>query len=208
MWREEMVFKQLNNKNNISKEKLNEIASLIYDTDPYIYPAMFQCRKDAIIVFSELIREGKDEFFCLNNLFVAEEQNHVIGIVLWYRGRLKWKKDLLLDVAYRNDIKLPETFERVCQEYFHNYAEIEIENLISIINVCIDEKWRGEGVGKLLLTEFIKNHDECMELYCLKDNEGAMRLYEKMGFFTVLVCDAFTVEESDVKCVKMMKYIS
>lgn len=42
----------------LSEEQLKEIADLIYDSDPYIYPAMFTDRREAETVIPKMIRAG------------------------------------------------------------------------------------------------------------------------------------------------------
>lgn len=49
-------YQQLISISSISESNYKEIADLIYETDPYIYPAMFLNRSNATVMIPELIR--------------------------------------------------------------------------------------------------------------------------------------------------------
>ena len=74
---------------SLSDAQLREIAAMIYDTDLYIYPAMFASRQEAESILSRMIRAG-DRMFRTENLYLAMDGNKVAGVLLWIRGPLKW----------------------------------------------------------------------------------------------------------------------
>ena len=57
-----------------------------------------------------------------------------------------------------------------------------------IDEICIDEKYRRKGIGKLLIQEVKKeakeNNCNKIELNCWEFNESAMRFYESIGLKT------------------------
>ena len=75
---DEIVFRRANVNDN-----LEEIAALIYETDPYIYPFWFNnSLKKAQKFLSKLIIQ-KGHLYNIDNLYIAYDKtsNHVIGIL-------------------------------------------------------------------------------------------------------------------------------
>jgi N-acetylglutamate synthase-like GNAT family acetyltransferase len=200
-----LAFEQLENIRNASNSDITRIARLIYQTDPYIYPAMFQTESDAVNLISQLIQLGNDPMFCLQNLYVAREKQNmaVIGIILWHKGSLEWHAEELRRLAEKTGIILQNTLLKAEDEYFSYYTQNEAA-VISLINICVDSRYRYSGIGTQMLRSFVQLHrDEPMELYVLADNQAAIACYERNGFATVEECDAFTVTPDKPRCFKM-----
>ena len=66
---------------HLTEGQLKDIAALIYDTDLYIYPAMFADRQEAETVLPKMIRAG-DPMFRRENLFLTMQGTKVVGILL------------------------------------------------------------------------------------------------------------------------------
>ena len=161
----------------------NNIYNLIYQTDPYIYPAMFdtigKCRK----VLSLIYEKNVDTMFNYSNLYIALKDRDVVGIILWHKGKLSWTNDVVKASFLLNGIETPEYFEDVCERYFSQYNEAEENDTIEIINLCVAEKYRNMGIGKKLLKSFLEwRSEKDIMLYCLENNENAIKLYEGVGF--------------------------
>lgn len=201
----ELSFRQLHNGDVLNDNSLKAIAGLIYDTDPYIYPAMFGTRDHALKLIPELIRRN-DAMFQLDNLYIAEYNGNVIGMVLWNRGKLEWSKELFLETA--NDLHVPVSryLDMVTERYVNSYAEVEEKDLISIINFCISEEVRGIGAGSRLMKSFLEAHGgEPLELCVLEENPAAVRLYQKYGFEETCRYPGFSVDARDLVCIGMKK---
>ena len=120
---------------SLSSLQLSQIAELIYDTDPYIYPALFSSKDQAVCILPRLFC-ANDSMFCLENLFLCLNVEDVVGIILWHQGPLFWSPEPLCSVCDElNIMELPH-LNQVKQSYFDSYANTP-ENTSAIINVCV-----------------------------------------------------------------------
>ncbi len=183
---------------DVSKTQFKEIAGLIYDTDPYIYPAMFNSKEEAEIIIPKMIL-ANDTMFNSENIFIALSDDHVVGLVLWHRGPLNWNEDIYLlcggNSPHWNEVK---------NRYFINYTSISRET-VSLVNVCTSI--RGKGVGLTMLNSFMRIIRGPYELYVLADNHAAAHLYTKLGFVVTETTQGFSLRDDVLLCYKMEKYI-
>jgi len=179
-----------------SSENLEEISGLIYDTDPYIYPAMFSSREEAVTIISKMICSS-DSMFNLENMYVAYSDRSIIGLVLWHRGSFSWEAGLYVSCGGHS-----QYIHEVRERYFSNYADIPSDT-VSLINVCTSV--RNKGVGNILLESFLNTVSGPYELYVLADNKPAIRLYEKHGFHVVESSNGFSIDRQDLLCYKMQR---
>lgn len=187
-----------NQRKEWTREQLLDIAGLIYDTDPYIYPAMFDCKTNAETIISGMFLAG-DSMFCFDNLFTATEDDRVIGIILWKRGPLNWNPNKFIQCGGN-----PEGVESVKKEYFDTYKQTEPET-VSMINICVSETARGKGAGRKMMEAFFKEVPGPYELVVLKDNSVAVHLYEKMGFVITDTYWGFGRPDMKVECFQMVR---
>lgn len=196
-----LSFHQLSSDSR--KVDLAGISGLIYDTDPYIYKAMFRSREDAIAVLSEVLAHGGDEMFRLENLFVAEDDDGIQGIILWKKGPLRWSPAPLKEAARKVGVSLCDTLDLVSENYFSEYSYMD-KNTIVVLNVCTLP--RGAGIGTQMLATFVReNKSSPMMLHVLADNDRAVHLYKKKGFKKANICQGFSVENRDLPCYKMSR---
>lgn len=179
-------------------DQLRDIAKLIYDTDPYIYPAMFSSREEAEQIIPRMMAEN-DVMFRPENIFAAVKNGRVLGIILYVRGPMRWKPDVFLRCGGSS----PYT-EKLYRNYFSMYESIP-SDVISLINVCVAQDARGAGIGGILLKSFLNGQSGPMELYVLADNQPAIRLYAAHGFRIRETLRAFTVDDADITCYRMMR---
>lgn len=181
---------------NAEDEQLRAVAGMIYDTDPYIYPAMFASREEAIDIIPLMIRSG-DSMFCPENLFVAEAEQHVVGIILWHKGPLIWETDV-----YHRCGGHSMFIEKVRDGYFSSYQNVP-EDTVSLINICVRSDTRGQGIGGQMLDAFFRETPGSSELYVLADNQRAIRLYQTKGFHITKQLEGFSLEVKKPLCYKM-----
>lgn len=192
---------------DLRDEALRAVGALLYETDPFIYPAMFYSEADAAALLGAVIRAGSDAMFRMENLYAAWEKESLAAILLWHKGRLCWDKDPILAMAKAKSIRLPDTFDLVCRKYFSEYDDASLEGVVSLINVCVDRHHRSRGIAKQMLQAFFEEiREESYELYCLEDNRRAVELYQGLGFTTVSRQKAFTVREEEIYSVKMVRH--
>lgn len=191
---------------DLSDENLRTISALIYETDPFIYPAMFASKEDAVALFPVVIRSGRDAMFCKKNLYAALEKGKIVAIILWHEGALRWDERQFKSIAEAKLVHLPASFDLVSKKYFSGYDDASLQDRVSLINICVSKHCQGMGIGKRMLTSFFGDiGDKCYELYCLEDNQRAIALYERLGFRAVARQRAFTIFEKEVYSVKMIR---
>ncbi|MCR5048172.1 MAG: GNAT family N-acetyltransferase [Saccharofermentans sp.] len=206
-------FFQLANDSVLGESHYKSIAKLIYDTDPFIYPAMFgegdEGRRTAVKVLSLLLRKGTDPMFCLDNIFIKMKRNKIVGLILWNKGELSWDYGVLMSAAQEAGVVLDKKrLDIVKENYFSDNYDSSVCERISLINVCVDNKQRGEGVGNSLLKEFITRHDGDMELVVLSDNSEAVKLYQKYGFVISNEKNGFSLTDNKPGCYEMIRKVN
>lgn len=75
--------------------------------------------------------------FDIQNMYVAMEENEIIGIILWKKGPLEWSKEKFIQVAEKNSVLLSPYITDVKENYIDSYSN---NSEIAIINVCISSK--------------------------------------------------------------------
>ncbi|MDE5931841.1 MAG: GNAT family N-acetyltransferase, partial [Lachnospiraceae bacterium] len=189
----------------ITSQELQCLSALVYETDPYIYPALFSSREQALRVLPQVFRDGTDILFNLNNCFIIRSQKEIAGLLLWHMGPIQWLGEDLYTRLKSDSESTASGFELVKKEYFDGYQHIS-DSSISIINVCVAEKMRGKGVGNALLDAFIKEHLENeMELLVLCDNYPALSLYTAFRFQPVRKLAGFSMDKEKPDCMQMCR---
>lgn len=205
---------QLSSKTILSEEQYNKIAELIFETDPYIYPVMFGTGNEGVLCAKALLplvfESKQDSMFSKDNLFVIEKGKQIAGLILWHKGKLHWNIDALIEIASQNGIKVvKDNIEIVRKEYVEDcYVNNDLlaSDTLSLINICVDKRMRGQGIGKLLLSSFIKEHaNERIELTVLADNLPAIRLYKNNGFEKVSEEAGFALITPKPMCLTMLR---
>jgi len=198
-------FSPLKDSESLSTQNLYQISQLIFDTDKYISAALFEDKDSAKTLISEMIQRN-DNMFNASNIFVAQRDNDIVGIILWHRGPLNWTSTLLETVANENGIKLTKYLDKVKREYFASYDCIP-DNVVSIIDVCVDKASRGQRIGNKMLSSFLEfvGEDYSYELHVLEDNKPAIKLYKNMGFQVEEQINGFSIDDLTLPCFKMTK---
>ncbi|MBM6841459.1 GNAT family N-acetyltransferase [[Clostridium] spiroforme] len=200
----DIKFEQLTNNSQLSNDDLNNIAQLVYHTDPYIYPALFDNSDNAKKIIPLLILNN-DDMFKKENFFVAIYMHKIVGIILWKKGSISCDLKLYKKLFAQYSIELPKNFYFTFDTYFSEYKNLNMQN-ISILNVCIDKQYRGHRIGSLLMKCFLENHKKNnIELYVLKNNINAINLYKKNGFKIISELNGFSVTKEKPICYKMLR---
>jgi len=199
----DLEFVQLTTDSQLTDIELGDIASLIYDTDEFIFPDMFGSKANAVKVLPALFKNNSDTMFKQGNLFVCKIQGRVIGIILWHQGTLNWSSDLikeklkiLLGETSNEYNKISISLDEVEKEYMHKYTDTNINSTvspnISLLNICIDPNVRGKKIASDMLRRFLAAHSgKDMELCVLSQNTSAISLYKRNGFSEVYEEDAY-----------------
>ena len=182
----------------LSDEQLKEIAALIYDTDPHIYPAMFTSRQEAEVIIPKMIR-ARDQMFRPENMFLAMQGTKVIGILLWIRGPLKWSKKI-----YEKCGGKAEYIDRVVMEYFNLFTEAP-SNMASMIRISIQEEMRGKQIGSFLMDAFMEVEQGPYQLFVLANNKDAVSFFQGKGLQIRETRPGFSLDYQPLPCFWMVK---
>lgn len=164
-------------------DDLKEIAKLIYETDPYIYPYWFNDNIDEAI--EVLVPRMKEEgfIFYYENFYVAysKELNKIVGIC----GAIDTTTNL--DYDYSNLSNVNDNYKFTVENYLKVLIEeVEEKQYMYLTNICIDTNLRSKKIGKRLLKYFIEQMHEAgfdeIGFDCLMHNLRAKNLYHSLGF--------------------------
>lgn len=187
-----------------TKEEIIFSARMIYLTDPYIYPSLFNSEEIATLVLPELMNQS-DELFYKSHLYIAKNGIDNIGLICWHDGKIEshienWKK------SFSNQGVFPgKDFEQTYKEYIMGLAK-EKHVGIYISNICLDKSYRHKGYGKQMLTDFCnRKGSKSIYLDVLKENTAAFNLYKKVGFLCIDEKDGFSIKEKKPVCIAMKK---
>lgn len=163
-------------------DKLEEIAELLYRTDPYIYPYWFSSLDNCKKELSKLLLEDKF-FFNINNLYIMIDNynNRIIGVICVV------DKDVDLNYDYDKLEKVNKRYEFTINNYIKELIkEVKNAQFAYISNVCVHPDYRGKHVGSMMLKHVIeickKEYFEEIALDVIADNFGAIKLYQNLGF--------------------------
>lgn len=182
----------------LSDAQLKEIAGLIYDSDLYIYPAMFKSRQQADIIIPKMFRAG-DQMFRGDNIFVAMDGTKIAGVLIWMRGPLQWNKKIYEECGGRS-----EHIDRVVMEYFNLFEEAP-SNMNTIVRISVKKELRGNHIGNLLMKTFMEAEQGPYQLFVLSDNAEAISFFQEKGFIIRETRPGFSLDYQVPPCFWMIK---
>ncbi len=189
-------------------DNFSQIANLIYETDPYIYPYWFDNNeKDCIDFFEKSILE-EGFLFHYNNLYIAHDitTNEIVGVICAI------DKSVNLEYDYESLKSINEKYEKVVNDYIKPILD-EVEEYddktIYIPNVCINKELRGKRIGTNLLGYFISQMEKVgynqFALDCLLHNLPAKNLYHSMGFKEMKLFNGFSGDNRTIDVVSFFR---
>lgn len=183
----ELEYRHINKQDN-----LEDVFSLIYEGDPFIYSDLFsKDRENGFQVFSKICTNPLSLFY-LDNYRVAVnvDTQEIVGICSFFNADTKWIPSIVEQAYILCGLRAPDSFDSV-SDYFnktYNYKHF----LVGACDICVKKEYRGQRIGSFLLKELldeIGNAD--VQLTVLKDNIAAIRLYESNGFRIVWEFDDY-----------------
>lgn len=189
-------------------DNLSQIADLIYDTDPYIYPYWFDNNETECKEFFKktILEEGF--LFHYNNLYIAHDitTNEIVGVICAI------DKSVNLKYNYESLKQVNEKYEKVVNEYIKpildEVAEYD-DTTIYIPNVCINKELRGKRIGTNLLGYYISQMEKAgynqFSLDCLLHNLPAKNLYHSMGFKEMKLFNGFSGDNRTIDVVSFFR---
>lgn len=179
-------------------DSLEEIAKLIYDTDPFIYPVLYSGFTEDFCKLIKTCLNDRENFYYLDNLYVAEANGKIISLIAAVKNQKTYR------FLPEKSEKAPD--QRAVEGY---YAPLITEcaelSGHTVVNVCTDSDYRGKGIAKALLSYYLDRvTGETVYLDVLADNTAAISLYQALGFSILNAYDGFGIEKT-VKCYHMRR---
>ena len=177
-------------------DDLLQIASCIYRTDPFIYPAAFgQDSEKAAHAISVLMRI-ENGLFHTDNIIIALNDDQVCGALLYNREGAQWDHcqctELVKEIV--PDIK---QFEYVSHKYFHIESARPEKDHIEIVACCVMPEFRNLGIGRGMLNYLAKQFPaHIFTLDVIANNLSAVTLYHRCNFETLEGFRGFSIEEA------------
>lgn len=183
-----------------------KIATCLYFTDPFIYPAAFGKNvQQAAYAISKLMNTDGN-LLNYKNIVIALRDEEVCGILLYNKGGAVWDTSICADMI---DGMVPNLKNFICvsDKYFSEESISLPENRIEIVACCVMPGFRNLGIGKQLISWITKEYPRyILELDVLVNNIVAVNLYKKAGFRIINTFKGFSIEElSRPECYRMIK---
>lgn len=166
-----------------SPRDAEDFANLVVMSSPVLFPLLFG---DSV---TELLKElfvHPHHLFSYTHCYFALLNSKIVGMISSYDGKTSKKQGLRTGVLLVRYMKF-RFFKRF--RLFMKSRSIfgkAAENEYYISNIAVYPEFRGVGLGKMLLTKVedeakASGLERCV-LDVVTSNEGAIRLYQKMGY--------------------------
>ncbi len=148
--------------------------------------------KDGAIVCIEPLTGGEDikEFQCFINTLTREGTYLLVNKPITLKEEKQWFKTQVTEQRKGQQIYLKALVDdRLIGDCFakpgfgRNHGNVNL-------GIAITKKWRGKGLGHILLTELIERsekkwHPKNIYLHVVSTNKKAYQLYQSLGFQTI-----------------------
>lgn len=180
-----------------ANDDLKQVADLIYYTDDYIFPYLF----NGDVTAAEKVLRNMilgDTIYSMRDIYVAECGGKIAGIVILKTVPLRINAQNMIKCFLDAGQPVGERFAKVYNEYYKLLEDEQPD--VYVANVCVDKTYRGMGIAKKLLDGVLRD-DLTYHLECVKANQAGLKLYEKAGFEIDCEYPGFT----QVPCYRMTK---
>lgn len=173
-----IIFREVTKEDN-----MEDIARLLYDTDPYIYPYWFNDDvEEAVNVLAPKMLEDGFIFNYKNCRVAVDQDNGKIVAML-----CSINPNTNLEYDYSNLSSVNNNYKFIVDDYLkYLINEVNEKKFVYLTNISVDVDYRGKKVGSRILKDWVKRTDE--EGYteigfdCLMHNLRAKNLYHSLGF--------------------------
>jgi ribosomal protein S18 acetylase RimI-like enzyme len=168
---------------DMEKHSPYKVAELLYETDHDIFNFFYKNKSNTADILEKLIILGENNYGH-EHFYVVTQDGSVIGILMFFVGHHHTLGELEFNFRHLSFVNAVK------------FLLIDLKDILVLSHlkkcdfylagVAVDEEFRGQGVGSLILDEGIKvaRSRGCKRavLDVSIDNPGAKRLYEKTGF--------------------------
>ena len=159
-------------------DDLNQVAKLIYLTDPYVYPGWFDSIEDGVKVIREMI--DLPTLYNRENITIAVQPNGFIaGIIVSKQTPFVEEYENIRKAFDLSGVSMDKRTKETFDAYYAKMGKAEDGYYIA--NVAVDEQCRKRGIAVALMNHILKRQTVC-SLECVVANVGSWRLYQRLGF--------------------------
>lgn len=159
------------------REDCPKVAEFVYIASDGVVEFLFRDlipgRSPQQIVANNLAKDTGH--YTYKNTLIAEKGRNVVGVSFFYPSRYHVISD-----------EMRQFFPEDRLEHLKHVLSVRVENSLYLDTLCVDEKFRGNGVGGKLISLTKKKAAEdgfiALSLIALADNTNAQRLYYRWGF--------------------------
>lgn len=173
---------QINYSKATNEDDLREVARIIYGTDPYIYPSWYSTARE----FADAITPHMCEpgfVFHYDNIYLAKLGTKPVAALAIISNKSQ------LDYDYQ---ALCRESSRVINEYILptvHEAQALPDRIACGLALCVDPTMRQQKIAEQLfryaLIDLKTQGIDTLYFDCLRDNQPALNLYQKLGFSIV-----------------------
>lgn len=179
-------------------DDLKKVADLIYSSDNYIYPYLFD--NDISVAERVLVNMMLDDtIYNYKNIRIALSSGQIIAMIITKKTPFKVSHETMINCFIKAHVPVGERFAKVFNDYFKLLAD-ELPD-VYIANLAVDKIYRGIGVGRKLMQSIFEDHFT-YHLEVVKANVSAVTLYQKLGFDIDCEYPGFT----DIPCYRMTRH--
>ena len=159
-------------------DDLSAIAELIYYSDNYIYPRLFDGVEQGKLVLAQMI--ASDTIYNYKNLLVAKWRGGIVGLIAYARQPVEFSHEVYRSCFENANVAFDDRAQYIWENYYALMKE-EGKSGIYVANVCVSSACRGKGVATKMFGKLFEQDTNCY-LECIQANVSAVKLYQKLGF--------------------------
>ena len=185
---------------SLMPEHVDLVAELIYESSHELFNFMFSNPESAIAVLKKLLAY-ENGHFGKQFVTVMLVDDKVVGAELGYDHAHLTKQEIpgAINIFRATPFALWSHFIGPVRKALDGYVPAPAEDAYYINNIAVDSRQRGLGLGKKLLDHVIataaNNNYRCVELDVTQDNDGAIKFYERYGFYLLSQSGTEQLEE-------------
>lgn len=159
-------------------DDVDQVARLIYLTDPYIFPGWFDSMEEGVRVIRQMI--DLPTLYHRENITVAATPEGLVAGILVSR-QAPFAEDIrpIQTAFHLAGIKYDQRSEHVFQAYYAGMGRAE--DGCYIANVSVDQAFRKRGIAVAMMNHVLSEQEHCT-LDCVAADIGTQRLYQRLGF--------------------------
>ena len=154
------------------------VGRLVYLSDRFIYPYWFDSIEDGERVIGEMT--ALSTLYNEKNVTVAVTSDGTIaGALVSCYAPVEEKEEHIREAFDRAGVKCDARTHEIFEAYYAKMSDDKTGYYLA--NLAVDPAYRGKGVASALMAKAVEGKDLC-RLECVKENAGARRIYERLGF--------------------------